>query len=428
MDASMGAAIDAHGVALCCGSEIMAQRFLFLQGVCSPFFKRLADALVEQGHFVHKVNFNGGDRLYWGLRHASAYRGHIDDLAPFIDRVLLQYNITDIVLFGDCRPVHQVAIRQAKRVGCRIHVFEEGYLRPHWVTLERDGINANSLLPRAPDWFASAVKRLPVSEPVKPFKSSFLIRVWHDVHYHVGSIVNPLFYPRYQTHAPMTAPVEYSAYLRRLPVLGRYKQRDNATISRLVNDKVGFYLLPLQLNGDAQIRVHSSYADMEAVLQEVMASFAEYAPHNTRLVIKNHPLDMWVIDYPAVIARLAKQFGIVDRIDYLETGNADLLLQHALGVVTVNSTVGLQALLFGCPVKTLSNPVYHMAGMTHQGTLDSFWAAPDKPDMTLVAQFKAVLIHATQVNGGFYSREGIALAVKNSVLRLVSVKSPLEVL
>lgn len=409
-------------------SQQHQQRFLFLQGVCSPFFKRLADALVEQGHFVHKINFNGGDRLYWGLRPATAYRGHVDDLAPFVERVLVQHAITDIVLFGDCRPVHQVAIAQAKRVACRIHVFEEGYFRPHWVTLERDGINGNSLLPREPAWFARAAARLPAAKPVESFRSSFLMRVWHDVHYHVGSIVNPLFYPKYKTHAPLKAPAEYAAYLRRLPVLRFYKKNDNATIARLVNGQTGFYLLPLQLNGDAQIQVHSPYPDMAAVMQEVMTSFAQHAPANTRLVIKNHPLDMWTIDYPAVIARLAGKLGIADRVDYLETGNADLLLQHALGVVTVNSTVGLQALLFDCPVKTLSQPIYHLPGLTHQGTLDSFWGKPDRPDAALVAQFKQVLMHTTQVNGGFYTPEGIALAVKHSVARLLSEQSPLDAL
>ena len=46
--------------------------FLVLQGLATHFFVRLGDALAARGHAVHRVNFNGGDRLCqcqdWGSR------------------------------------------------------------------------------------------------------------------------------------------------------------------------------------------------------------------------------------------------------------------------------------------------------------------------------------------------------------------------
>ncbi|WP_441294118.1 capsular polysaccharide export protein, LipB/KpsS family, partial [Bordetella pertussis] len=33
------------------------------------------------------------------------------------------------------------AVALARASGVRVHVFEEGYFRPHWVTLERGGVN-----------------------------------------------------------------------------------------------------------------------------------------------------------------------------------------------------------------------------------------------------------------------------------------------
>lgn len=38
--------------------------FLFLQGVSSPFFARLVQALRAEGQLVKSVNFNMGDTLY----------------------------------------------------------------------------------------------------------------------------------------------------------------------------------------------------------------------------------------------------------------------------------------------------------------------------------------------------------------------------
>jgi capsular polysaccharide export protein len=42
--------------------------------------------------------------------------------------------------------LHAKAVKQAKSAGLRVHVFEEGYLRPYWVTYESDGSNGHSQL------------------------------------------------------------------------------------------------------------------------------------------------------------------------------------------------------------------------------------------------------------------------------------------
>jgi capsular polysaccharide export protein len=137
------------------------QRFLFLQGVCSPFFAKLATALRKLGHDVRKVNFTVGDRVYWGINNAISYRGPMEKLAEFYAHQYQQHAITDVVLFGDCRPVHRPAIEVAKKHNVRVHVFEEGYFRPFWITLERDGVNGNSMLPKDPLWYREQAKKVP---------------------------------------------------------------------------------------------------------------------------------------------------------------------------------------------------------------------------------------------------------------------------
>ena len=39
--------------------------FLFLQGMATQFFAKLGAALAKKGHDVHRINFNGGDKLFW---------------------------------------------------------------------------------------------------------------------------------------------------------------------------------------------------------------------------------------------------------------------------------------------------------------------------------------------------------------------------
>lgn len=400
--------------------------FLFLQGVCSPFFLRLAASLRAEGHAVHKIHFNAGDWLYWSGGGASGFRGSLAALPDFLDQKYRQLGITDQVLFGDCRPVHRPAVERGRALGLRTHVFEEGYFRPHWVTLEREGVNTHSLLPCDPQWFRDVGRRLPQAAPVQPFHSPFRIRAAHDVLYHSAGFWNPLAFPRYRTHSTITAATEYAGYIRRLPMLRWHKPRDKALIEQLLRDAAPFYVLPLQLGSDAQIRAHSMFNDMAEVMEFVLASFARHAPAQSRLVVKNHPLDTGLENHRRTLRALTARFGLAGRVDYIETGNLDALLSRARGTVTVNSTVGAISLGLNCPTMALSNPIYHMPGLTFQGTLDDFWREGATPDAKLFQYFRDVVIHTTQVNGGFYCRDGIALAVQGSHQRLTAERSPLE--
>ncbi|MBU0499544.1 MAG: capsular biosynthesis protein [Gammaproteobacteria bacterium] len=381
---------------------------------------------MADGHRLFKINFNAGDWVYWGGRPAWNYRGKVSGLRDYLDEKYRKFGITDQVLFGDRRPVHRPAVEHGASCGVRTHVFEEGYFRPHWVTLEREGVNGHSLLPRDPAWFWEAGAKLPAAETAAPFQSSFRIRAFHDVLYHSHGVWNPLFFPGYRTHATVPAPVEYAGYIRRLSMLRFHRQRDNALITGLVVRNIPFYLLPLQLNSDAQIRDHSRFDGMAEVMAFVMESFSRFAPGTARLVIKNHPLDMGLENYPRIIANLEKRFGLSGRVDYLETGDLELLLRHAQGVVTVNSTVGNLSLGFGCPTITLSDPVYNLPGLTFQGNLGDFWQAREKPDAELFRRFRQTLIHTSQVNGGFYCPRGIELAVENSRRLLEAERPPWE--
>jgi len=396
--------------------------------VCSPFFSRLAGKLESDGHSVFKVNFNAGDSAY-SLGHRSVrFNLPLEELSAFLDAVYRQYDITDQLLFGDRRPVHRPAVAHAEAYGIRTHVFEEGYFRPYWVTLEREGVNGHSLLPRDPDWFWSAGARLDADLPFESFHSPFIYRAAHDLAYHVAGALNVLAYPHYRTHAPVNAAFEYAAYARRFVRLKLCKAIDDELVERRRGDSAPYYVLPLQLNSDAQIRDHSRFGDMLEVVDYVLASFAKDAPDGSFLVIKNHPLDMGMVDYPHEIDMIAQRYGVTGRVDYLEAGDLGRLVERAAGVVTVNSTVGTFALGLGRPTFTLSDPIYNLPGLTYQGGLGDFWRDVVPPDPELFRRFRNVVMYATQINGGFYCRKGIHLAVRNSVAVLESDISPLEAL
>jgi capsular polysaccharide export protein len=401
------------------------RRFLFLQGVASPFFARLADRLRAAGAEIQRVNFCGGDALYWGRRPHWTFRTSCEGLEGFLRERFDRCGFTDFVLFGDQRPVHRPAIALARQHGARVHVFEEGYLRPNWITLERDGVNGASSLPRDPDWYRRAAAGLPQYGDGRPVQPNLRVRAAHDFAYHVANIANPLIFPGYRTHRPVTAAAEYAGWARRFAPLPWRRRRDRALIAQLHGARTPYYLLPLQLNADYQIVRHSPFRGMAEVIDFVVRSFARHAPPDTCLVIKNHPLDTGLVDYRRQLAGLAGELGLGGRLHYLETGHLPTLFDHALGTVTVNSTVGLSAILHRNPTCTLGRSIYNLPGLTHQDGLDSFWPQLEPPDRTLFRAFRNVVIHTTQVNGDFYTAYGIRMAVENS-LRMLGETSPLQ--
>lgn len=408
---------------------MVKRSFLLLQGIGSPFIARLADRLMADGHMVGKVNFNSGDTAYWGNRHSWPFRGQLSQLAAFYEDKCRSAGITDIIMLGDRLPIHVPAIKVARHLGLRAHVFEEGYFRPYWVTLERSGVNAHSGLPRDPEWYRRTANRL--SQPLQTvvFQSPFRVRVRHAVLYNVASMMNLSLFPGYQPHSRCGNPVNYAAgYVKRWALKPIHEKKDRTAIQRLIASRTPFYFFPLQLDSDAQIRDHSPFENMKDALTHVMGSFARHCPSNCHLVVKNHPICVRFKSYAREVRNLEQRFGIAGRVTYLETGQLEVLLRHALGTVTVNSTVGATALQHNCPVMTLSNPIYNIAGLTFQGSLDQFWQEASPPEPALHECFRKVVIHATQINGGFYCDTGISLAVRNSIASLTATKSPLETL
>lgn len=400
--------------------------FLALQGPCSPFSAELCKALQRQGHSVLAVNFNGGDLLYRTGLEQRLYRQSADSLGEFLSDLYGRRHITDQLLFGDQRPVHRPATAMAPAFGVRTHVFEEGYLRPHWITLEPDGVNAQSRLPRHGDWFREAYARLgPAPEP-RQFHSAFWKRASHDVIYHLAGLANPLIAPGYRNHAPIKAPKEYYGYIKRFTMLKWHKPRDAARIETLLTEESPFFVLPLQLNGDAQILQHSPFLDMTDVMERVMTSFARHAPGDARLVIKNHPLDMGLVPYQKQVRELARHLDIEARVLYLESGDLNRLLSRATGMITVNSTSGIVALEQGLPTLALGDAIYAFDGLAQTSGLDGFWEHPQPPQPELITAFRNTLAHTVQINGGFYCQPAIRLAVDNSLPALNAAVSPLE--
>lgn len=390
--------------------------FLFLQGMATRFFERLGQALAARGHAVSRVNFNGGDRVFWRLPGAVDFRGREHEWPEFLDRLVIDNRVSDIILFGDCRPLHRAAIRLAGVRALRVYVVEEGYIRPDWVTFEEGGVNGHSSLPRDPDWYRERACGLPDWQRPPSVPGPFRRRAYEDVLYNFSSMAGMWRFPHYKTHRPYHQLIEYAGWLRRLALMRRAEQRAAEAIESLPDDPVFFF--PLQLDCDYQMRVHSPFRAMHPAIEYVLASFAGHAPPRSRLVVKLHPFDSGFVDWAGMVGHIAAEHMITERVTVLDGGDLTKVLARSRAVVTVNSTVGAQGLANGLPVIALGKAVYDIAGLTFQGELDDFWRMATPPDPELFDAFRRVLAARCLLPGSFFNEAGLRLAVDAAVARL----------
>jgi capsular polysaccharide export protein len=388
---------------------------LFLQGPPSTFWRALADAFEAAGVPTHRVNFSFGDQLYWLKRGAINYRGSFKRWASFVEALIQREDITDIVYYADQLPYHCVARDIARRLGVRCHAMEFGYLRPDWITLERDGMGRLSHFPNDPEAIRAIARQVPEPDMHVLYPHTFGQEAFNEVVYNLAAFFGRPFFPLYRADKYYNALVDY------LPWVVRALHRKALTPPELLEKgHVPFYIVALQLQSDYQIRANSPYAHLSDMLEEVIGSFAAHATSESFLVVKQHPLDNGLERWGKRVGRIARQHGVEKRVIFIEQGNLVALLKRALGAVVVNSTVGLHSLRAHVPTIALGCAVFDVPGLTHQATLDSFWTDPEPVDEALLKKFLAALAATIQVKGNFYHQEGRQVAIEEIVRRILA--------
>lgn len=403
-------------------ARLANRHFLLLQGPFGTFYFKLATELLAFKAQVTKVNLNGAD--VWGWRRdilAQRFTGAPEQWRGWLAALIAERGITDIIMHADCQSYHNQAAEVAKDLGIRVYVTEQGYLRPHWITFERGGVNANSSLLEEfeairsfPALFAS---RRRIVTPTGKHTRAYVINTtvanlalyfWHAA------------FPRYKnafSFAPWLQCVGHSRRYIQNRLGGR--RRSLKRLEAVTNSGDPFYVALLQRPGDSQIYKHSRFNTMGEFCEATIQSFAEHAPANAKLVFKRHPLDHDLDDHLVHLKRAVKKHGVDDRVVYVDGGILGQILPAARGAITINSTAGLTAVEMGCPTICLGRALYAGQGMTHQGDLDTFWDNPEHPDAELVARFIGYILIKTQINGDFSTKQGMRMAIAGIIGGLI---------
>lgn len=405
--------------------------FLFLQGPHGPFFSQLAKMLELAGCACWRVGFNAADKVFWHSTNSFIrFNDPRSEWQTTFRNLTAEKNISDLVLYGDTREIHHIAILEARKLNITVHVFEEGYLRPYWVTYERDGSNGNSrLMQMSLTKMQEDLTTYDLEAPMPPSHwGDTRQHVFYGALYHWFVMFANQAFPHFKPHRSLTVGQEFKLYLKRLCLQPAHVIARKLATHRIQRGGFPYHLVLLQLEHDASLQNHSPFGKTSEFLEMVIEQFAIGAPRHHHLVIKAHPLE----DGRAAIHQTLKQAGheynISDRIHFVRGGKLAMLLDQAHSAVTINSTAAQQVLWRGLPLKIFGNAVYDKPEFVSHQKLVDFFAKPIPPNARGYRDFRRFLLETCQVPGGFYSKRARQQLLRRVVDMILAPYDPYDAL
>ena len=236
----------------------------------------------------------------------------------------------------------QLFLEAARRSGAKV-LFLETSPFPGYLSIDPVGINAKNSLPRHADfylkWMEGTNKSRHLSD--KTCKES---KNWEE--------------------------------LRKKIVPRKPHRKSAVSQSRHVGSipKNKFVFCPLQVPSDSQVLEHGDWIDDLPHMIEVLYQASRYLPEDWSLLIKEHP-SAKVPNRHMILSREDERFRLANHLPTFD------LVQTCRGVVTLNSSVGLQAFLYDCPVLILGHAFYGFHPLTikalDQNHLNSLFSKSD---------------------------------------------------
>lgn len=359
------------------------KKVLMLQGPVGYFFKRLSNFLKTfYKTEVLKINFCGGDKLFFP--DGYTFNGTKKDYENFLKKTLKDYDC--IMLFGEHREHHVIAKQIAKELNKKIYVFEEGYIRPNYITLEEGGVNANSNLLKIKNFKTNKENAFYLNNN-KPsqLKIAFILYIYNFMNFCLSFEFSN--YKHHRNFGILEALKFSKAWIRRR----LFKKEDKKILKELY--KKEFFFVPLQVSTDSQILCNSSYRKMEEFIKYIIDSSNEKI-----ILFKDHPLEIEE-DYKKILKKYKKE-----NIYFIRTGDINQIINHSKGVININSTVGLSALFHYKPVFCLGKSFYTNKDLATNKNISDFLENTEKynPNKDKVNEFKNYIIKETQIKGSFY--------------------------
>ena len=404
-------------------------KILLLQGPVGPFFDALGKYLEQNRCIVRRVIFNGGDWFYSSGRNLIFYRNGQSEWQTFLDKLSDDFKPDFAILFGDERPIHKVAIGIFTQKGIDYWCFEEGYIRPNFVTFERAGNNANSLLRERGEGDLKNIISFPklrnsnrnsnISDlNVNGISKYYLRNVF--VYFSLEKILG-IFFPNYIHHREYKTISFLIDYLRWRWTNNKLTKTVTSIEEKIKQDQLNYFVVLLQIQEDLQLLSHGMGWNNVNAIERIITSFSCHASPETKLLFKIHPLNLKSHEDYNLIKEVSFRCGVEDRVLVIRSNRNKFVMTNALAALTINSTAGLEALKYGKNIFTFGRAIYDMFSWPKSSDivsdLNNFWsAAVDKEvvDWSIIENYTMNSLAA----GDFYDQTCFEDLLENVILKL----------
>jgi capsular polysaccharide export protein len=299
--------------------------------------------------------------------------------------------------------------------------FEEGYIRPGFITLEEGGNNDMSPLRTNSEFLSTPADTTDLPRPATG--RAFSPMCWHGMVYFTLLSLGRPFFGANRHHRHRALLPEAFLWTRNALRKQLHRSKNFATIESMLEHEDGrYFLVALQVHDDLQLSCSGRGWTNERLITESIASFARSAEPNTTLVFKVHPLSRGHTSYRAFVRRQAELFGCSDRVRVIDDGSVGLLTRHARGVITVNSTSGLSALFHKKPLLVLGDALFRHPDLATCAEsvedIDRFWRSPQAPDPEKARNLLDHIRRQALVPGSFYLPRLWKLTCEGVIARL----------
>ncbi len=377
-----------------------SRKILIVQGDWEAGMSLLAQDLRDAGHEVHKVVFCAPDFIYKirGLQ-THMFRKPLQDFDAWLRELVSKENFDTFFVYNHYRPYNDIAWKLAEELNLGCFVFELGLIRPNCVTVfSRETLPLPTLAKAWDKILSGELSTVAVETPPELCKVSTTAKLyWFATNFLLNRYTSFLF-PNFVDQKELKLWHEVKSglvFLWRFVEHSRDKEYHNIFAGELSGK---YYAVPLQVHSDTQILRCSDFQSIEQFIMKVVTSFERHAPVDTKLVFKVHPMDRGYKDYRDLLQGFDQRLG-GGRILYVDRVSLPIFLKHSIGLVNVNSSVGISGLIHHVPVIALGTAVYNLEELTYQGELDSFWTQAKAPSKRRVKQFIELLLQTNQSRG-----------------------------
>jgi len=289
-----------------------------------------------------------------------------------------KYGIDAFVVWG-MRDRERLIQKYALRHNKKIVFLEHGYFRPFTLTVDPQGINYDNVLPREAEFYnnINIDKELInfLNIPITALEDKKAKQEYKNiVNKHYGSLRYTLEKVSLKINGVKknwtTIARKAVSYYQRM----RKRQKDNVLLrwnewraKKFLESGGAYFFVPFQLKNDTQTLKYSDYIkDMKQFVETIGNAVSEYNKlygSNIGIIFKTHP--MFRIKEPELeIGEIVKICKGLSHAYLVERINTSQLINNSKLVVTINSTVGIEALVRKKPVVTLGKTFYNIEGIT----------------------------------------------------------------